>query len=136
MITLVITGVVNSVTQVIVVLDMVAACWLCGGKAQRRNNCLCQHICPGESCPLALTLSDTSVPSHVPLATFKLHPQHWSSEGVSVSQSKCRHFKRNCLGLQKFLSSTASIPDFFTDKSNGDFSSWHCNSELGGLVGV
>ena len=45
-------------------------------------------------------------------------------------------FKGNCLGLQKFLSSTASIPDFFTDKSNGDFSSWHCNSELGGLVGV
>lgn len=38
---------VNSKSQVNEDSDMVPTCWICG-RAQRRNNNLCQHFCLGE----------------------------------------------------------------------------------------
>ena len=48
-------------------------------------------------------MPDTSVPPCVPLVPLKLLPQCWSSVGVSLRKLMCEFFKRNCLGLQKFL---------------------------------
>ena len=48
-------------------------------------------------------MPDASVPPRVPLVPLKLLPWCWSSEGVSLSKSVHGPFKRNCLGLQKFL---------------------------------
>ena len=49
----------------------------------------------------ALTLMpNNSVPPCMSLVPFKMLPQHWSSELMSLS-SVCRPFRRNCLGLQK-----------------------------------
>ena len=45
----------------------------------------------------------------------------------------CGFFKRNCLGLQKFLPLIQSLL-VFTARSCGDLSSWHWNPELGSLV--
>ena len=53
---------------------------------------------------------------------------------MSLSKSVCGFFKGNCLGLQKFLSSTASVPAGFCSQKLGDFSSWHWDPGLGGLV--
>ena len=88
-----------------------------------------------ESCPPALTLMpDISVPPFMPLLPFKLLPWCWSSEGVSLSrESVCGFFKRNCLGLQKFLSSIQSLL-VFAARSYGGLSCWHWNTGLGGLV--
>ena len=48
-------------------------------------------------------MPDTSVPPCMLLVTFKLLPQCWNSDGVSLSKFMCGFFKRDCLGLQKFL---------------------------------
>ena len=43
--------------------------------------------CPGGGCPPALALmQDTSVPPHMSLVLFKVLPQYWSPEGVSLSK--------------------------------------------------
>ena len=108
----------NSVRQVDGVSDMMPACWFCGGRAQKRNNGLCHHLCLGESCPPAVALMpDTLVPPGMSLMHFNLLSQSWSSEGVSLSKSVNGSFKRNYLGFQQFLSSTASISaDFYSQK--------------------
>ena len=69
----------------------------------------------------------------MPLVPFKLASQCWSSEEVSLSKSVCGFFKRNFLGLQKFLLPTQSLLDFAA-RSYGDLSSWHWNPGLRGLV--
>ena len=48
-------------------------------------------------------MSDTSVSPCMPLVPFKLLPQCWSSEGLSLNKSMCWFFKRNCLGLLHWL---------------------------------
>ena len=66
---------------------MAPACWLCGERAQKRNNGLCQHFCLGESCPPAPALTlmlDNSVSPYTTLVPFELLPPGWSSEAVSV----------------------------------------------------
>ena len=97
---------------------------------------LCQHFCLGESYPCPrhtpVLMLDKSVPLHTPLVPFKLLLLCWSSEGVSPSQSIHGPFRRNCLGLQKFLSPTASGPAGFYGQKYGDFSSWHWNPRLEG----
>ena len=101
---------------------------------QKRGNGLCPPFCLGESCPPALTLTpDTSVPPPMSLVPFKLLPQCWSSEGVSLSKSMCMMFKRNCLVLQNFLPPNQCLLGF-ADRSCGDLPSWHWNLELGDLV--
>ena len=42
-------------------------------------------------------------------AAFQADAPCWSSEGVSLSKPICGPFKRNCLEIQQFKSSTASI---------------------------
>ena len=101
------------------------------GRVQKRNNGLCLPFCLGESCPSALALlSDTSVPPCMPLVFFKLLPQCWSPEGVSLNKSLCGFFKRNWLGLQNFLPLTQFLL-FFSVRSCRDLSSWHWNPRLG-----
>ena len=106
-------GEANSVSQVDGFSVMVPACWrlwLCWGRAQKRNNGLCQHFCLGESWPTALVLMpDNSVPPHMSLMPFNLLLPCWSLEGVSLSKFMPRPLNRICLRFQQFLSSTASI---------------------------
>ena len=84
---------------------------------------------------LALILvPNNSVPPHVSLAPFKLLPQCWSSEGVSLSKSMCGPFK-NCLRLQNPSISLSHNPwCFLQPKVMG--SSLHGTGTLGlgGLV--
>ena len=104
------------------------------GRVQKRNNGLCLPFCQGESCPPApSSLPDNSVPPSLPLVTFKLLPQCCGSEGMSLSKSMCGFFKRNCLGLQKFLPPTQSLLVFAT-RSYRDLSFWHWNPGLVDLV--
>ena len=108
---------------------------LLGGRAQKRKNGLCQHFCPGESCPPALALMpDNSAPPHVSLTFFNLLPTHWSSEAVNLSKSVHGPFKRNSLGFQKFLSSTASIPTGFYSQMLWGFIFLALEPRAGGLV--
>ena len=110
------------------------ALWLWQGRVQKN---LCLPFFVGESCPPGLALmSDTSVPPCMPLVPFKLIPQCWSSEGVSLSKSVWEFYKssRNFLGLQKFLPLTQS-PLVFVARSFGDLSSWHWNPGLRGPEG-
>ena len=67
----------------------------------------------------ALTLiSDTSILPCVSLVPFKLLPQCWSSEEVSLNKSVCVLFKKKCLRLQTFLPLPQS-PPVFTARSYG-----------------
>ena len=68
--------------------------------------------------------------SSFPYATvpFKLLTHCWKSERVSLSKSLCRFFKRNCLGLQKFLP--------LTFLSYGHLSSWQWNPGLRAWCGA
>ena len=52
---------------------------------------------------------------------------------LSLTKSVCGFFKKNCLGLQKFLLPTQS-PLVCAARSYGDLSSCHWNPGLGGLV--
>ena len=61
---------------------------------------------------LALMLGNSVSPS-VFLVPFRLLPQHWNSEGVSLSKSVCRPFKKNCLGCQKPSLSLSLNPCWF-----------------------
>ena len=94
---------------------MAQACWFCEAKGQ---------------CPLLALMPDTSVSPCISLVSFKLfvtlvtNQSSWSSEGVSLSKSMCGFFKRDCLGLQKFLPLTQSLL-VFVAQSCGDLSSWH-----------
>ena len=68
---------------------------------------LCPPFYLGERCPPALTLMpDTSVPPCMSMVSFKLLPQCWSSQGMSLSKFVCGFFKRNCLRPPKFLPPT------------------------------
>ena len=108
---------------------------LSGESAQKRNNGLCQHFCLRESFPQLIALMpDNPVPSHTSLMSFNLLLWCSSSEGASPSKSICRPFKRDCLGIQQFLSSTASIPDGFYRKKLWRLSSWPWNPGLRGLM--
>ena len=61
--------------------------------------------------PAALALMpDNSVLPHMSLMPFNLLTPLWGSEGESPSKSVHGPFKRNCLGLQKLMSSSVSIP--------------------------
>ena len=107
----------------------------CEGRAQKRSNGLCQQLCLGESCTPALApIPGTSVLPCMPLVSFKMLPQCWSSVGVSLSKSVCRPFKRNCLGIQRFLP-LAQSPLVFMPISHGNLSFQYWNPGQGaGLV--
>ena len=68
-------GGANSMSQVDGVSDVELACWLCGDKALKRKNGLCQPFFLGKRCPPALALMlDNSVPPYMPLMPFIMLP--------------------------------------------------------------
>ena len=85
------------------------------------------------SCLLALALlSDTSVSPCVPLVPFKLLPQCWSPEGVSLCNPVVGPLWGHAWESYSFCA--APTPTGFTARSYGDFYSWHWNLGLSGLV--
>ena len=103
------------------VSDMAPTCWLCGfAYISLWDKAISQ-------------LSDTSVPPHMSLVSFKLLPWCWRSEEMRLSKLICGFFKRNFLGFQQFLPLTQS-PLVFAARSYRVFTSWHWNPGLGSLV--
>ena len=94
---------------------MAPACWFCGSVRERFR----KGILPA-----------TSVSSYMAPVPFKLLHWYWSLEGVSLCKSVCGLFKRNCLGLLKFLPLTQSLL-IFTARSYGQLSSWHWKPGVG-----
>ena len=83
--------------------------------------------------PALALMPDTPVPPCMPLEPFKLFPECWHSEGVSLSKSVWGFFKGNCLGLQKLFPPTQSPLDFAA-RRYGDLSFCHWNPALGCLL--
>ena len=79
---------------------MLQACLLWSGRAQQRNNGLCQHFCLGESCPFSLLPRSHTIQFLSVSGSAEQLLRHCSSQGVSRSKPVCGPFKRNCLGLQ------------------------------------
>ena len=69
--------------------------------------------------PVLTLLPDNSVPPHMSLVPAKLLPLHWSSEGVSLSRSVCRAFRRNCLHSRIVCLPQPRPPLVFTVRSYG-----------------
>ena len=118
-------GRANGVSQVDGVSGMALACQFCdsvGGGSEKGQWPLPTCI-SGRKLSLTLSLmSDNSVPPCTSLVLFKLLPQFWSSEGVSLSKSVCGFFRRNCMGVQNFLLLTQS-PLLFAARNYEDLSS-------------
>ena len=57
--------------------------------------------------PALALMPDNSFSPCMSLMSFNILPLHWGSEEVSPSKSVSGPFKRNCLGIQQFVSSTA-----------------------------
>ena len=97
---------------------MAPVCWLCGslvllGEGSEKG------LCPPFCVPFIALMPDTSVSPCMPLLPFNLLCQCWSSQGLNLSKSVCGSFKRNCLGLKKFLPPTQSLLGFAA-RSYGD----------------
>ena len=126
----------DSVCQVDGVSDMTPTCQLCSFEeegSEMRQQPPPTFLSRRKLSPSSCLGADTSISPHMPLVPFKLLPHCWNSEQVSLSKSLREFLKRNCLGLQQFLPPTQS-PLMFAARSYGDFSSWHWNLELSGLV--
>ena len=78
------------------------------------------HLSVWEKLSPAPTFFQTLQIPCTPQVPFMLLPWCWSAEGVSLSESMCRLFKGNCLGLK--FSSTDSVPAGF------------CSQKLWGLI--
>ena len=77
-----------------------------------------------ESCPPDCALMpDIPGSPCMSLVSFNLLSWCWRSEGVSMNKSLCGLFKKNSLGLQKFLLPTQSLL-VFAARNYGDLSSW------------
>ena len=67
--------------------------------------------------PVLVWMPDNSVPLYMSLMPFQLLPQLWSSEGVSLSKSLHKPFKRNFLGPRSPPSHLAITPaGFYSQK--------------------
>ena len=76
--------------------------WRGIGRAQERNNGLCQHFCLAESChPSSCSDACVSIPPSISLFPFKLLLQHCSSEQLNLPKSMHGSFKKNHLGLYR-----------------------------------
>ena len=101
------------------------------GRAWKRYNGCCLLFCLGGSCPTALVLMpDMSVLPCLPLVPFKLLPQCWSPEEVSMKKCVCSEETSE----NPTVSSTNLNLLVFTARSYGHLSSWHWNPGLGALV--
>ena len=117
---------------------MAPACWLCGSVRVRKKRV--------QKTDNGLSVWNKAIPQLLPWCqTLLFLPVcHWclsscypasgaQKEWVWVGKSVCVFFKRNCLGLQKFLPLTQS-PLVFVARTYEDLSSLHWNSVLGVLV--
>ena len=87
----------------------------------------------GRKLSLALALvPDTSVPPQCATGAFQAAIPVLELRG-SESKIVCGFFKRNCLGLQKFLPLT-QFSLVFAARTYGNLSPWHWNPRLGVLV--
>ena len=103
-------------------------CWLCGGEGSEKEQWPLPALLFWRKLPLQLTLMpDTSVLPHMSLVPFKLLPQCWSSEWVSLSKSiHVWSLLEELPGTPEALPLDQSqSPLIFTARSYGDFSSWH-----------
>ena len=92
---------------------MALAYWLYGERTQQRDSDLCSPWCQTFQC--------TPTP-YIPLASFKLPPQCWSSEGASLSGQVHMWFPQEELLRAPTASSTDSI------------STGVCSQKLWGLI--
>ena len=92
---------------------------VCGEGSEKEQWPVPALLSVGKLPPALALMLDYSVPSHMSLMPFSLLPLHWSSEEASLSKSVCGCFKRNCQGVQQFLSFTASIPTGFCSQKLG-----------------
>ena len=106
-------GGANSVSQVRAVSDISCLPDLMREGSEKEQWPLSALLSGRKLSPAVALVPDTSVSSHMPLVPFKLQRQCWSSEGGSLWKFACRPLRRNCLGIPKFLSSTASVPAGF-----------------------
>ena len=119
------------------VSDMAPACQLCGGKFGK-----------GTMASACLSVWEEAVPQFLPwcqtLQFLPVATGAFSScypgagaqrEWVWLGESMCGLFKRNCLGLQKFIPLTQS-PLAFAARSWEYLSSWHRNPGLGAWCGA
>ena len=106
---------------------MVPAGWLCGseGKGLRKKQWTLFTLMPDTSCSSFLYSTD-AFQAATPSAGAQ---RQW----VWVGGSMCEFFKRNFLGLQKFLPLTQPLL-VLVARSFGDLSSWHWNLSLGNLM--
>ena len=104
------------------------------GRGKKRYNGHLLQFCLGGSCPPALALMpDTSIPPHMPLVFFKVLPWWWGPEGVSQRKSIFRALQEE-RSENPTISSADPCPLVFIAQLYGDFSSWHWNPGLVGLV--
>ena len=101
------------------------AIWLCGSTVWVESSTKGQWPLPTflsgrKLSPSSTLMPDTLVPPCMPLVPCKLLPQIWSSEEVSLNKSVCGFFKRDCLGLQNFLSLPQSLL-VFAARSTGAY---------------
>ena len=103
----------NTDSQVYGNSDLPPTCRLCQGRAQERNNGLCQHSVwklPSSSCSDGRQFNSfLDVPG-----AFQLLPPHRSSERVSGRKSVLGPVKRNCLGIQEPSVSLSNKPHWFS----------------------
>lgn len=94
-------GMVNNVSQVDGYSDMAPTCWLCSGRAQQRNNDLCQDFHLRENFPSS-PYPDISFSSYAPgifqAAVSVLEPR------MSEYKSVCKPFKKNAWESRSLLS--------------------------------
>ena len=114
-------GGANSVSQVDGDSDMAPAYWF--------------HVREGlakRKWPLLTLMLNASVSPCILLVLFQAAMQvlELRESESERGESICAFFKRNCLGLQKFLPPTQSLL-VFAVRSCGDLSSWHWNPQLG-----
>ena len=83
-------GKVNCVSQVDGDSAMAPALWLCVGRAQKRNNGLCQHFCLGENCSFSSGTNARQLTSslYVPDAPVLELRTNESSESVYMGPLK------------------------------------------------
>ena len=86
---------------------MAPTCWLCGsvGEGLRKGTMAsaCLSVWKKAFPQLPALMPDMSVPPCMRLVSFKLLPQCWSSEGVSLSKFICGFFNENAWDSRIFF---------------------------------
>ena len=112
-------GGASNVSQVDVESDTAPVVWLFGGRAQKRNNGLCQNFHLGESYPSSYHLNARLLSFFLYVSgAFWAAAVHCNLQQVSLSKSNCRPFKRITRDFSNLSSHSATIPasGFYSQK--------------------